>query len=96
MNVPPELLKFTPPKFVPPEDAETHKDIQYSSQGHVRQRLDLYLPRPESRRGPGRIPLVVYIHGAYQFPIPLELLEPLQPLQPLPPAQKTKLGRPPC
>lgn len=55
-------INFVPPKFVPPTDAEIHKDIQYASQGHVRQRLDLYLPKPEARR-PGRIPLIVYIHG---------------------------------
>ncbi|KAF3759914.1 alpha/beta-hydrolase [Cryphonectria parasitica EP155] len=61
----PAALGFS--KFVPPKDVETHKDIQYCSQGHVRQRLDLYLPKPESRR-PGRIPLIIYIHGgAFMF-----------------------------
>lgn len=60
-----DLSKFAPPKFVPPKDAEIIKDVQYSSQGHVRQRLDLYLPKPENRRQ-GRIPLIVYIHGIDQ------------------------------
>lgn len=58
----PRLKAFIPPPFVPPKDAEIYKDIQYSSQGHVRQRLDLYLPKPEARR-PGRIPLIVFMHG---------------------------------
>ncbi|PSR82495.1 lipase/esterase [Coniella lustricola] len=61
------LKDFIPPRFVPPKDAVIHKDIQYVSQGHVRQRLDLYLPKPAARRS-GRIPLIVYIHGgAFMF-----------------------------
>lgn len=65
MNGPIDFANFVPPKFVPP-DAETHKDLQYSSQGHIRQRLDLYIPKPEARR-PGPIPLIVYIHGVYYY-----------------------------
>lgn len=63
MNASIDFSKIPHPKFVPPKDAEIHKDIQYSSQGHVRQRLDLYLPKPEARRPGRRIPLIVYIHG---------------------------------
>lgn len=59
------LKKFKPPPFVPPKDAETFKDIQYSSSGHVRQRLDLYLPVP---RPQGTIPVIVYIHGNLPTP----------------------------
>lgn len=59
----PDLSAFAPPKFVPPtKDAEIHQDLQYSSEGHVRQRLDLYLPKPENRRQ-GATPVIVYIHG---------------------------------
>lgn len=58
----PDLSRFAPPKFIPPTDADVIKDIQYCSQGHVRQRLDLYLPKPENRRD-GLAPLIVYIHG---------------------------------
>lgn len=61
------LQKFKPPPFVPPKDAEIHKDIQYSSSGHVRQRLDLYLPPESKRRGP--MPLIVYIHGKFSHPL---------------------------
>lgn len=61
----PDLQKFAPPKFIPPSNAEIFKDIQYSTQpGHIRQRLDLYLPKPENRRpNQQRIPLIVYVHG---------------------------------
>lgn len=57
-----DLSRFAPPAFVAPQDADAVKDIQYSSQGHVRQRLDLYLPKAENRRE-GTLPLIVYIHG---------------------------------
>lgn len=56
------MRNFKPPPFNPPEDAETFKDIQYSSQGHVRQRLDLYLPK-NGTPGDSPLPLIVYIHG---------------------------------
>lgn len=59
------LGNFVPLKFAPPKDAEIHKDLQYSSQGHVRQRLDLYLPKPEARR-PRATPLIIYIHGTFR------------------------------
>lgn len=56
------VRNFKLPPFVPPENAETLKDIQYSSHGHVRQRLDLYLPR-DGTLGDSLLPLIVYIHG---------------------------------
>lgn len=56
------MRNFKPPPFVPPEGVETFKDIQYSSNGHVRQKLDLYLPKDEALRD-GPLPLIVYIHG---------------------------------
>lgn len=56
------MRDFKPPPFVPPEDAETFKDIQYSSNGHVRQKLDLYLPK-HGTSGDSLLPLIVYIHG---------------------------------
>lgn len=58
------LGDFAPATFVPPKDAEIHKDLQYSSQGHIRQRLDLYLPKPGARRS-GATPLIIYVHGMY-------------------------------
>jgi acetyl esterase/lipase len=56
------MRNFKPPPFVPPQDAEAFKDIQYSSHGHVRQKLDLYLPKG-GISGAGQLPLIVYIHG---------------------------------
>lgn len=56
------MRNFKPPPFVPPEDTKTFKDIQYSSHGHIRQRLDLYLPKDEALRD-SPLPLIVYIHG---------------------------------
>jgi acetyl esterase/lipase len=40
-----------------PEDAKVFRDLSYVTNGHVRQKLDLYLPA--SPKGP----LLVYIHG---------------------------------
>lgn len=56
------MRNFKPPPFVPPKGVETFKDIQYSSHGHVRQKLDLYLPKDEAFRD-SPLPLIVYIHG---------------------------------
>lgn len=63
MSGPDLSLLPTPPEFESPTNADIISDIQYSSQGHVRQRLDLYLPKPEHRRNDRPIPLIVYIHG---------------------------------
>jgi len=41
-----------------PEGTTVHRDLAYVTDGHARQRLDLYLPPAE-----GPLPLVVYIHG---------------------------------
>lgn len=56
------MRNFKPPPFLPPKEANTIKDIQYSSHGHVRQRLDLYLPK-HGTLGDSSLPLIVYIHG---------------------------------
>lgn len=60
------MRNFKPPPFIPPENAETFKDIQYSSHGHVRQRLDLYLPKLGKPGGDSPLPLIVYMHGKHQ------------------------------
>jgi acetyl esterase/lipase len=41
-----------------PPGARVHRDLAYVTDGHARQKLDLYLPA-----GEGPVPLVVYIHG---------------------------------
>jgi acetyl esterase/lipase len=41
-----------------PEETTVHRDLAYVTDGHARQKLDLYLPPAE-----GPLPLVVYIHG---------------------------------
>jgi acetyl esterase/lipase len=41
-----------------PQGATVHRDLAYVSDGHPRQKLDLYLPPAE-----GPLPLIVYIHG---------------------------------
>ena len=38
----------------------THRDIAYVSQGHGRQKLDLYLPK---ERSAGPLPLIIWVHG---------------------------------
>jgi acetyl esterase/lipase len=41
-----------------PEDAIVHRDLAYVSNGHERQKLDLYLPKEGTN-----LPLIIYIHG---------------------------------
>ena len=41
-----------------PENIRTHRDLAYVSNGHPRQKLDLYLPDAA-----GRWPLIIWIHG---------------------------------
>jgi len=41
-----------------PEGAIVHRDIAYVSNGHERQKLDLYLPKDGTN-----LPLIIYIHG---------------------------------
>jgi acetyl esterase/lipase len=41
-----------------PEGAKTFRDLAYITNGHPRQRLDLYLPNQ-----PGKLPLIIVIHG---------------------------------
>jgi acetyl esterase/lipase len=41
-----------------PAGALVHRDLAYVTQGHERQRLDLYLPKEGAR-----VPVIVYIHG---------------------------------
>lgn len=46
-----------------PEGTQAIKDISYSTMGHARQRLDLYIPK-----GAKKAPLVILIHGgAFKF-----------------------------
>lgn len=52
-NIPDEP---TPPQ--PPDGVIVHRDVAYVTQGHARQKLDLYLPRQGSTR-----PLIIWIHG---------------------------------
>lgn len=61
----PFAKQYKAPPFNPPKDAETFKDIQYTSAGHERQKLDLYLPSPRPEKP---TPVVVYIHGK-PFPV---------------------------
>lgn len=77
------LGSFVAPKYTPPENAEIFRNIQYSSQGHVRQRLDLYIPKPELRRH-GKIPVIVYIHGTITSHLLIFHLIPLNGFKPLP------------
>jgi acetyl esterase/lipase len=44
---------------LPPAGTTVHRDIQYVSNGHERQRLDLYVPA--DRAAP--VPIIVWIHG---------------------------------
>lgn len=46
----------TPPR--PPEGAIVHHDLAYVSNGHERQKLDLYLPKDGTN-----LPLIINIHG---------------------------------
>jgi acetyl esterase/lipase len=41
-----------------PEGTAVHRDLAYVSDGHPRQKLDLYVPDAD-----GPVPLIVYIHG---------------------------------
>ncbi len=43
-----------------PEKVEAHRDIAYVTDGHERQRLDLYLPK---ERPDKPLPLVIWVHG---------------------------------
>ena len=49
---------FGPPRQTLPEGTRAFRDLAYVTNGHPRQRLDLYLPATE-----GTVPLVVVIHG---------------------------------
>lgn len=41
-----------------PSGAVAHRDLAYVTNGHVRQKLDLYVPRSKTK-----VPLVVFVHG---------------------------------
>lgn len=43
---------------IPPAGATTHRDIAYVANGHVLQKLDLFVPA-----GDGPFPLIIWIHG---------------------------------
>ena len=42
----------------PPADVTAHRDITYVTNGHERQKLDLYVPNAK-----GPLPLIIWIHG---------------------------------
>lgn len=44
-----------------PDDVTIFEDLAYVENGHVRQKLDIYLPKTAEASGP--VPLVVWIHG---------------------------------
>jgi acetyl esterase/lipase len=44
-----------------PEGTRILRDIEYIPNGHVRQKLDLYRPKPNEDAGP--LPLIVWVHG---------------------------------
>jgi acetyl esterase/lipase len=46
-------------KPAPPPGTQVHNDLEYIAGGHVRNKLDLYLPAKTERP----LPIVVYIHG---------------------------------
>ncbi|MCX7817779.1 MAG: alpha/beta hydrolase fold domain-containing protein [Kiritimatiellae bacterium] len=47
------------PAALPSAEVEVLRDIPYVTNGHPRQRVDLYLPR----RAPRPLPLIIWIHG---------------------------------
>jgi acetyl esterase/lipase len=65
-----------PPTPAQLEGVTVHRDLPYVSQGHFRQKLDLYLPD-----GPRPLPLIIWIHGgAFRLgdkgdKVPLDTLE---------------------
>jgi acetyl esterase/lipase len=44
----------------PPADVITHRDLAYVTDGHVRQKLDLYLPRQPASTP---LPVIIWVHG---------------------------------
>jgi len=60
----------------PPEGTVVHRDLAYVSDGHPRQKLDLYLPREGDS-----LPLIINIHGgafrmgSKEDGVPIEYLE---------------------
>jgi acetyl esterase/lipase len=48
-----------PPKTKVPDGVTPHLDLPYVENGHVRQKLDLYLPQ----KSDGPLPVLVWIHG---------------------------------
>jgi acetyl esterase/lipase/GNAT superfamily N-acetyltransferase len=59
----PFLVLFMEKEIASPEylrDASIYRDLTYVTNGNTRQRLDLYLPRPEH---PAPSPLIIWVHG---------------------------------
>ncbi len=56
--VPPSIAVAQPSPPRLPEGAAVHRDLAYVSNGHARQKLDLYLPRDGKN-----LPLIINIHG---------------------------------
>ena len=58
-----------------PEGTKIYRDVNYVSNGHQRQKLDLYLPRSETK-----LPLIIWVHGgawlegSKENPVPLSYL----------------------
>jgi acetyl esterase/lipase len=72
-----------PPSPAQLEGVTVHRDLPYVSQGHSRQRLDLYLPPAGGKSSPGskNLPLIIWVHGGAfrlgdkQDKVPLDTLE---------------------
>ncbi|MFA5554976.1 MAG: alpha/beta hydrolase [Phycisphaerae bacterium] len=47
-----------PAPVMPPDGTIVHRDLPYVTNGHERQKLDLYLPKSEDK-----LPLIIWIHG---------------------------------
>jgi acetyl esterase/lipase len=52
------LAQPGPPRPLLPDDAVAYRDLAYVTDGHERQKLDLYVPKDGAD-----LPLIIYIHG---------------------------------
>jgi acetyl esterase/lipase len=58
---PDELAGITAKPLAAPAGVVVHRDLAYVTGGHVRQKLDLWLPAP--KKNAPAYPVIVYIHG---------------------------------